>query len=224
MRPCSDHDRAHRVRFARRRVGAIERDARPNQIVMRLPAEENARRVRERSRDAGKACAHRGEALHLDRVERMIFFRAGEVAHHQRDAVIARACRRELPDLLGGKSKPVHAGIDMERGAAAPSALRAKRVPLVPARPIADHRPQVCLCKCRRGAGQDAVEHIDRRVGRNLARAARLGQVRDEEGPAPRFRQRARDLLDAAAVAVGLHHRGALRRRGTRSERAPVRR
>ena len=74
---------------------------------------------------------------------------------------------------------------------------------------------------CRR-ARQQAVEHIDRRLGRDRAHAPRLGQIGDEEGLAAGLAERGRDLLDAAAIGVGLDHGGAFRRHGAAAERAPV--
>ena len=162
----------------------------------------------------------------LDRVERMVFFRAGEVAHHQRDAVIVAAARRELRRFVGGKAEPVHAGVDMQRGAAAPARCRAKRVPFVELGAAADHRPQVRVRVSRRGAGQQAVEHVDRRVRRDArARAALRRGCATKNVSQPAFASAPRDLLDAAAVAVGLDHRGALRAaRRVRRARASSRR
>ena len=55
--------------------------------------------------------------------------------------------------------------------------------------------------KRRSGAGQKAVEHIDRGFRRTGAGAARLGKIGDEEGLAAGFSQPRRDRLEAKAIA-----------------------
>ena len=70
--------------------------------------------------------------IDLALVERMLRrLRAGEVAHQQSDAVIFRAdARRQRGGLVGGNAEPVHAGVDMQRGAAGKAGRRNEVIPL----------------------------------------------------------------------------------------------
>ena len=84
MRALQFDHRPHRIGLARRRVGAVERDARAHQVAMRVVAEKNAGRIGQRRRDAAKEHAHFAEQpdlLIVERVRRV--FGAGEVAHQQ---------------------------------------------------------------------------------------------------------------------------------------------
>ena len=87
----------------------------------------------------------------------------------------------------------------------------------------AEHRTQVRLRISRGGARHQPIEDVHCRAGRCRACAPRLSEVGDEERLAARLRQRRRDLLDPAAVAVGLDDGGALGGRGARTQCAPVR-
>ena len=79
--------------------------------------------------------------IHLDGVERMLFLRAGEVAHYQRNAEVVVAPGREHCGLVLRKTEPVHSGVDMQRGFTAPARSRAMRTPLIEFRAAAKHRP-----------------------------------------------------------------------------------
>ena len=148
---------------------------------------------------------------------------AGEVAHQQRDAVVFRAdARRERGGLVHRNAEPVHAGVDMQRGAAAPGMGRAESVPFRQFDHAADHRPHVDVGVGGSGARQQTVEHIDRRLRRRAAHLGGLGEIGDEEGLAAGARQPGGHLLDAAAVAVGLDHGGAFRRHDAVGQRAPI--
>jgi len=62
-------------------------------------------------------------------------FGAGEMAHHQRDAVIfGLRARRQRRRLFDRNAKPVHAGIDVECRAAAPIVGGKQRCPIPPTR------------------------------------------------------------------------------------------
>ena len=56
---------------------------------------------------------------------------AGEMAHQQREAVVfGLDARRDRRRLVEREAEPVHAGIDVQRRAAAPALAATKRVPL----------------------------------------------------------------------------------------------
>ena len=122
-----DH-RAHRIALRRGRIDAVERDARAHHVAMGGGAEEDAGRIGERGGDAAIEDAHLAECADLAGVERMLrLLGAGEVAHQQRDAVVFGAdARRQRGGLVDRDAEPVHAGVDMQRGAAAPLVGRQK--------------------------------------------------------------------------------------------------
>ena len=160
--------------------------------------------------------AHFAEQPHLQIVERMVrFLGAGEVAHQQSDAVVLGAdARRQGCRVVRRNAEPVHAGVDLQCRAAAPLRTGDKGVPFGQFDHAADHRAHAQFGIGRRGAGDQAVEHIDRGVGRGRAHAAGFRQVSDEVGLAAGARQRFRHRLDAAAIAIGLDDAGAFRRHG----------
>ena len=145
------------------------------------------------------------------------------MAHQQHDAVVLGAdARRQRSGVVERDAEPVHAGVHMQRGAAAPLAGRHEGVPFRQLDHAADHRPRADVGVRCGGFRQQAVEHINRRLRRNATHPPRLGEIGDEESLATGFGERGRDLFDAAAIAVGLDHGGAFRRHGAASERAPV--
>ena len=91
----------------------------------------------------GNRLAISRKARELPVVERMIGrLGAGEVAHHQRDAVIAGVdARDEALRFRKRQAEPVHAGVDVQRRAAGPAAAAAEGVPFGEFVEIADHRP-----------------------------------------------------------------------------------
>ena len=123
------------------------------------------------------------KARELLGVERMIeVLGAGEVAHHQRDAVIAGIDPGN--DALGfpeREAEPVHAGIDMNGCAAGPAGAPAKHVPFGKLVEIADHGPGVDLGVGVAAILEEAVEHVDRRRRQGGARGARFIEGGDEE-------------------------------------------
>ena len=74
----------HRVRLSRRWIRAIERDAGTHEVMMRLLPQKNPGRIGQRPRNPVELRTHRAEALHLDRIERMIVLRAREMAHPEK--------------------------------------------------------------------------------------------------------------------------------------------
>src|SRR5262249_25958291 len=74
----------------------------------------------------------------------------------------------------------------------------------------AEDRAQVEAGIMRLGAGQQAVENIDRGAGLHLAGDAAFVQRGDEEGLAALVGERLGDRADAEAVGVGLDDAGAL--------------
>ncbi len=164
------------------------------------------------------------EGRELLGVERMMqAFGAGEVAHHQRDAVVAGidpgndALR--FPDR---QPEPVHAGVDMNGGAAGPAGAPAEHVPFGEFVEIADHGPGVDLGEGLAAILEEAAEHIDRRRRQRRAGDTRFIQCGDEEGLAAGASQRAGDRTRPAAIGVGLDDAGAFGRHGGFLELAPV--
>ena len=127
-----------------------------------------------RGGDAAIQDTYFAKQRHLALVERMgRFVGAGEVAHHQRDAMIFGADPRgHGGGLVDRNAKPVHAGIDLQRGAAAPVLRRREGVPFRQFEHVADHRASTQFRIGRRGRGHQPVEHVDRGVRRDLAHAA----------------------------------------------------
>ena len=81
--------------------------------------------------------------------------------------------------------EPVHAGIDVQRRAAAPVLGRRRKHPIRQARSallITGRR--LALGERSRGARHQAVEHVDDGVRRDRAHAPAFGDVGDEERPA----------------------------------------
>ena len=122
------------------------------------------------------------------------------------------------------KTKPVHSGVEVQGRFAAPPGSAAKGAPLLQLRSATENRPKVGLSICGGRFGQQPVQHVNCRIRGDGACAPRLGKIRDEKSLAACLREGARDLLEAAAVPVGLDHCGAVRGRGARAQRAPVRR
>src|SRR2546423_14242135 len=91
---------------------------------------------------------------------------AGEVTHDKRDAVIAGVDPgNDALRLRHRQPKPVHAGVDMNGGAAGPTGAPAKYVPFGEFVEIADHGPGVDLGVGIATVLQEAVEHINDRGG-----------------------------------------------------------
>ena len=204
----------HRIVAAGRRIDAVERGARAHHVAMRRGAQENAGGIGERGGDAAIEQAHLAKQRDLSRVERVLrLFGGDEMRHQQRDAVVLGAnARGERRRLVRGNAEPVHAGVDMQRRAAVPALRRAEGVPFGQFDQAADHRPRIDLGVAGGGAGQQAVEHVDRRLRHDRAQAARFGEIGHEEGLAAGAREPMRDRLEAAAIAVGLDDGGAFRR------------
>ena len=154
------------------------------------------------------------KARELLGVERMVeALGAGEMAHDQRDAVIAGIDPGD--DALrfrDRQAEPVHAGVDMNGGAAGPAGAAAKHVPFGEFVEIADHGLAVDLGEGVAAVLEEAVEHIDRRRRHRGADDARFLQRGDEKRLAAGAGQRACDRLGAAAIGVGLDHAGAFGR------------
>ena len=151
-------------------------------------------------------------------------FGAGEVAHQELEAVAFAGlhARRDGDRFLGRQSEPVHAGIDMQRRAAAPVAGRDEGVPLGELGRAVDHRPQVGIGERRRGARHQSVEHVDDGVRRHRAHTPALRDVGHEKRPAADLLECRNHPLDSATIGVGLDHRGAFDRNGHAVEPLPV--
>src|SRR5437899_8416513 len=77
---------------------------------------------------------------------------------------------------------------------------------------MVQHRRQPMLDEVGLGAGEQAVQHVDRMLGQNLAERDALVDMSDEELPAAVRRQTRPDGGRTGAVGVGLEYRGAVDR------------
>src|SRR6202022_4879466 len=96
---------------------------RPHQVQLELRPENTSGGISSRRRHAGKHTGDLAEGRKLFGVERMIeVLGAGEMAHDQRDAVIAGIDPgNDALRLNDSEAQPVHAGIDMNGRAARPA-------------------------------------------------------------------------------------------------------
>ena len=145
------------------------------------------------------------------------------MAHQQREAMaFGLEAGRDGDRFVDREPEPVHAGVDVERGAAAPVVDGDERIPLGKLGRAVDDRLQIVVGEGLRRTRHDSVEHVDRRVGRKRPHAPTFGDVGDEEGPAAGSRQRVRDRFEAAAIAVAFDHGGAFDRHGGAGEHLPI--
>ena len=149
-------------------------------------AEEDAGGIGERGGHPAIQDADFAEQPDLLVVHRMVGrVGAGEMAHQQREAMVfGLEAGRDGDRLVEREPEPVHAGIDVERGAAAPVVDGDERIPLGKLGRAVDDRPQIVVGEGLRRARHDPVEHVDRRLGRERPHAPAFGDVGDEEGPA----------------------------------------
>ena len=131
-----------------------------------------------------------------------------------REANADASCERE--------AKAVDTGVEMQCRGTAPARRGAERLPFEQFRQAADDRPRVDLREARAGSEQKSVEDIDGGFGRHRAHLAGLRRMRHEERDAARIGKRRRNRRDAAAIRIGFHHRGAIRRHSAPRERLPV--
>lgn len=147
-----DH-RLHRIVGFRRGVDAVQRRARADQIERELRPEEDARRSRQRGRHAGELTGDLAKCRGLLGIELMVDeIGAGQVADHQRDAVVTGDNpRHDALRLDDGQPEPAHAGVDVKRRAATPTGAAAEHAFRAPARRIASpHRRSGCFESGRR--------------------------------------------------------------------------
>ena len=148
---------------------------------------------------------------------------AGEMTHQQREAMIFRLhARSDGSRLVHRDAEPVHAGVDVERRAAAPVLDGDEGIPFGQLGRAVDHRPQIVDRECRRRARHQPVEHVDDGLGRKRPHTPSFGDIGDEEGPAPGFGQYVRDRFEAATISVGLDHCGAFHRHGQARQHLPI--
>ena len=119
-------------------------------------------------------------------------------------------------------AEPVHAGVDVNGGAAGPAGAAAEHVPFGEFVEIADHRPGVALRVGIAAVLEKAVEHIDRRRRQGGAGGPRFVERGDKKRLAAGGRERACNRIDAAAIGVRLDHPGAFGRHRGLLELAPV--
>ena len=191
----------HRIRLAGARVAAVEGVARPYEIMMRGGAKENAARIGEAAGHARKGGAYRGEGFDLPGVQGISGALGGdEMAHHERgyEAVEAsQALATERDGLGGGQPQPVDPGVHMQCCRGVDAMARGERAPFGDFLVRAQDGSQPRLGVGRPTAGQEAVQHINRRGRQQRAHAPALAEMRDEEGLAAGHRQRRGGNLDA---------------------------
>ena len=143
---------------------------------------------------------------------------------HQQGDVGLRDQRiaRERQGLVHGEAETVHAGIDVEGRREGPSGGLNQGGPFGQFLPAPEDRAQRVRGQGGAEAGQEAVQHVDRRVRQHAPGFQRLAQVCDEERPAPGRPQHGGDPGEAAAIGVRLDHGGAGRLRGFGGEPPPV--
>ena len=148
---------------------------------------------------------------------------ADEMAHQQRDAVVVRLHpRRQRGRLARGDAEAVHAGVDMQRRAAAPIVGGDEGIPFRKLGDAVDHRARVEFDERRAAARRETVEHIDDRLGRDRTHASRFGEIGDEKGLAAGLGELRRDRFEPAAIGVGLDHGGAIDGDDPARQRAPI--
>ena len=165
-------------------------------------------------------------AKHLDLlgVERMVGnLGAGEVAQQQRDAVIfGLRARGEGCRLVRRNAEPMHAGVDLQRGAALPAMGADEGVPLRKLGRRIDDRPRIDFDKSGAPIRRKAVKHVDGGLACTRTHRSRFGEIGDEECFAAGLGQGRGHLRQAEAIAIGLDHRGAFDGKEPVRQRAPI--
>ena len=145
------------------------------------------------------------------------------MAHHERNAVIAGVDARDDALRLGHRqAEPVHAGIDVDGGAARPTRAAAEHVPFGEFVEVADHGLAVDLGVGIAGVLEEAAEHIERRSRHRRAHDARFIERGNEERLAAGGGKRPRHLFGAAAIGIRLDDTGAFGWHRRLLELAPV--
>ena len=152
------------------------------------------------------------------------------MAHHEGDARRAKSCLRQEQRVLDREAEPVHARVDVERGAGQvrPGPGAARRLPGAELLDRAQHgiEPVVAIVGRSRAVGMKAVQHEDAasesRAPQRVTRLAPFPYMGHEEGPASGPRQSRHDGRAAAAIGVGLDGGPAFGRCRAYREGAPV--
>jgi hypothetical protein len=89
------------------------------------------------------------------------------MAHQQGQAQPAQAAALVASDLrlLGAEAQPVHAGVDVDHRVERPVEALRGGAPGVELAEMVEHRRQAVLDEVGLGAGQQAVQHVDRVLG-----------------------------------------------------------
>ncbi len=125
--------------------------------------------------------------------------------------------------FVGRNAEPVHAGVHMDRRAAAPVLRRDEGIPLRQLRRAVDDRLRVELGESVGRLRRKSVEHVDRRFAGAGPCTPRFGDVGDEESLAAGLRELGRHRLKAEAVGVGLDDRRAFDGEKLMRQRPPIR-
>ena len=182
---------------------------------MKTRAQKNPGGIREAARDSWKQGGQLFEPRELLLVLAVAWLvAADQVADNKAQVEAGQQLRRlrEAPHLLLRQAKPRHSGVDMNGGGQCFAARLAICGPFGGLIQAAQHGARIQLLERRRGAGQQAVEHIDRGL-RQRPQRLRLAKRRHECGPAALGFERGDHRRRAKAVGVGLHYRRRLRER-----------
>ena len=181
------HHRQHRIGLAGQGIDAVKRRARPQQVEMVVGAEEDARRVGKRGRCARHGLHEGAEARELLAVDRVVrLLRHHQVAHQQSEPQPAQSAALVDQDLglLRAEAQTVHAGVDVDHRVERPVEALRGGAPGIELAEMVEHRRQPVLDEVALGAGQQAVQDIDRVLGQHGAKRNAFVDMGDEELPA----------------------------------------
>jgi hypothetical protein len=132
------------------------------------------------------------------------------MAHQQRDAVIfGLRTWRQSRGFFRRNAEPVHAGVDVQRRAAAPVLLGDERIPFGEFSRAVDHRSRRHVDETGAVFGDEAAEDVNCGVARARAQPARFAQIGHKECLAAGLNELGRNLFEPEPIAVGLDDRAA---------------
>ncbi len=114
--------------------------------------------------------------------------------------------------VLRGEAQPVQAGVEMDDGVERPVEALGGGAPGIELRQMVEDRDEPVLDEVGLGAGQQSVQHVDRRLGQDAAERDALVDMGHEEVPAALGRQPGAHHGGTGAVGIGLQDGGAVDR------------
>ena len=190
---------------------AIKRDAWTDQIEVEVASEVDSGGIGQGGRQTREFASHLAEERELRLVQRMAgIVGAGEMAHQHFGGRGGQELgpARQADSLVQREAQAVHAGVDVDDRRRS----RAMPGPRLDAFQAVKDRAQTESTKVSRPFGEEAVQHIDCRIGRGGAHTLSLLRHGHEKCPAAGFGQRRNRALDAYAVSIGLDDGGAFGR------------